>query len=188
MKATIWGRLLTLLERLHHDPTLIRGHGSGFEIEFARQLQRHGIFPSKRVGYERHPNGPHKWPDFHLYDERTLIPIELKTTGRKPVHMGQTWIVSEAIYVISHHSSKTRMDQTPQHSIFMAWGKDMKTEEDDHKYRDYRYAMKEFQNKYDQRIFSSSVEWSTQMELRYRLEERDHERLYRRVMEDLRRL
>lgn len=183
MKKTIWTRFLTLLETIYHDPTLIRGHGSGFEMEFGRQLQRHGIFPSKRVGYERHPNGPHKWPDFHIYDERTLIPIELKTTGRKSVHLGGTWIASEALYVISSHSSKTSL-----HSVFMAWGRDMKTEEDDQKYREFRYAIKEFQNKYDRRIFSSSVEWSTQMELRYRVEERDRERLYRRVVEDLRRL
>lgn len=183
MKKNIWSRFNLLLESAYHNPKLIKGSGLGFEESFEKQLLRHGIFPSKRVGYERHPNGPQRWPDFHIYDERTLIPIELKTTRRKTVHIGQTWIEPDAIYLISHHSPLERMP-----FVFIGWGRDMKTDEDDRKFREFRYALKEFKHYHTHKTFLSSVEWTLKMELMFRMDKTDRHYYYSRVVEDLNRL
>jgi hypothetical protein len=134
---------------------------------------RHRI-PSPTIGYERHPNGAERWPDFHLQDERTLLPIELKTTSRDTVHIGKTWIHSEALYLIHHR---------PSDSIFLSWGKDMKTEEDDRRFREFQYHIRSMNR---DRSFTPSVQWSASVQTLYRLDRSRRHDQYERVMEELR--
>lgn len=175
----VWRRLEQALCELYENPRKLTGSGIQTESSFERHLIRHGIFLSKRVGYERYPNGPNKWPDFHLYDERSVLPIEIKSTRCQFIHLGQTWIRSEALYIARQHP----------HSVFMGLGKHMKTEEEDRLFREFYYAHKEFKEQWSRsQRFRSPNYWSSSMEIRYRLEEDKRLNMYQCLLEDLRRL
>lgn len=161
---------------MYHQPSIIRGSGIHYEAAFERLLRQYGILPCPQTGYERHPHGPQRWPDFHIMDKRTRIPIELKTTSRMVVGMGKTWIQSDALYVIHHR---------PLDSIVIAWGKDMKTEEDDRRFREFQHHVRCMNRG---RSFSPLVQWTANTQVLYRLEMTQRRMLYERVMEELRRM
>ncbi len=176
----IWKRLERALYEWYMNPKRVKGSGIQFEESFERQLIRHGIFLSKRVGYERYPNGSQKWPDFHVYDERTIFPIELKSTRKEWIYMGQTWIRSDALYVIH---------QTSLQKMYIIKGKDMKTEDDDCAFKEFQFQKKQFKSAWDRsKTFSSPIHWSTSVEIRYRLQKERQTDYFRSVLEDLRRL
>ena len=174
----LWERFSRTIHTLYKEPWHLRGAGSRHEASFERLLQAHGIFSCRplkipMIGYERHPNGPQRWPDFHLQDERTLLPVELKTTSRTSVHIGKTWIKSDALYIISHR---------PSDSVFISWGKDMKTEEEDRQFREFQHHVRSVR---PYRMFRSTVEWSASVHVQYRLEERQRRLHFERVIEGL---
>jgi len=176
---SLWFRFQHLLHALHRTPQLLRGSGSSHEQSFERLLHHHGIFRSPRIGYERHPKGPNCWPDFELYDERTVIPVELKTTSSPYVHMGETWIQSHGLYIISRH--------TPSPSIFISFGKDMRTDEEEERYRIFKEDLARFKT-FSKKTFTSTAHWTVRASIRYHLEEERAEERFRSVMETLRRL
>lgn len=184
----LWGRFLAALEALYTAPHLLRGQGTHHERSFERLLLRHGILPFTAhhpVGYERHPNGPQRWPDFHLRSGPILLPIELKSTSRSVLHMGQTWIQSDALYVASYyrtHPSPHTREASNEPSVFVSWGKDMKTEEEDRRFREFQYDVKHLRG---QRAFSTPVEWRSTVQISYRLEEERRRVCFERVREDL---
>jgi|LauGreDrversion4_2_1035121.scaffolds.fasta_scaffold95791_4 hypothetical protein len=176
----IWRRLEGALQEWYENPRRVKGSGIQFEVSFERQLIRHGIFLSKKVGYERYPNGSQKWPDFHIYDERTILPIELKSTRKDWIHLGQTWIHSDALYLI-HRTTIQRID--------IMRGKDMKTEEDDIRFKEFQFQMKQFKSEWDRsKTFSSSVNWSTSVDIRYCIQKEKQRNYFCSVLDDLRRL
>ncbi len=176
---SIWFRFQHLLHALHRTPQLLRGRGPSHEQSFERLLDHHGIFRSPRIGYERHPKGPNRWPDFELYDERMVIPVELKTTSSAYVHMGHTWFQSHGLYIISRH--------TPSPSIFVSFGKDMRTDEEEERYRTFKEDLARFKT-FSKKTFTSTAHWTVRASIRYRLEEERAEERFRSVMETLRRL
>jgi hypothetical protein len=176
----IWRRLEQALTEWYENPKQIKGSGIQLEVSFERQLIRHGIFLSKQVGYERYPNGSQKWPDFHLYDDRTILPIELKGTRKDWIHMGQTWIRSDALYLIH---------QIHLQKIHIIKGSDMKTEEDDRRFKEAQFQMKQFKSEWDcSKTFSASVYWTTSVDIRYRIQKGKQQDYFRNVLDDLRRL
>lgn len=197
----LWYRLKRLLETLYEAPHLLHGQGQQHERSFERLLLRYGILPyssfctrsirsaySNRfsptgpIGYERHPNGPQRWPDFHLCSRQILLPVELKSTRRSVLQIGQTWIQSDALYIASYRRpTLTRRDEP---SVFISWGKDMKTEEEDRRFRDFQYTIKSIRG---QRGFSSPVEWHSAVQISYRLDEERRRVCFERVREDLER-
>ncbi len=170
----IWGRFQRLLHTIYHRPSTIKGSGLRYEASFERLLRVHGILPCPEIGYERYPNGSQRWPDFHITDRRTRIPIELKTTSRTMVAMGKTWIQSDALYLIHH---------LPMDSILIAWGKDMKTEEDDRQFREFQHHMRGMNRG---RSFTPRVQWTATTQVLYRFEMNQRHTLYEKVMEELR--
>lgn len=168
------------LETLYQAPHLLHGQGQQHERSFERLLLRYGILPCSATcphGYERHPHGPQRWPDFHIRSTRILLPVELKSTRRSVLQIGQTWIQSDALYVASY-----RRRALCDPSVFISWGKDMKTEEEDRRFREFQYDIKCIRG---QRGFSSPVEWHSAVQIAYRLEEGRRRVCFERVREDL---
>lgn len=175
----LWSRFRHLLTRLRENPPLLKGTSHRHERSFERLLHEHTIPCSPSAGYLRHPNGPNRWPDFQLHDEQRTLPVELKTTGSDLVHLGQTWIQSHGLYVISHRK------KTGQPAVFIAFGKDMKTEEEDRAYEAFHAEVVAFRrrNRTLSPLFHS--DWSIRTRLRYRIVEEDAEACFRRVMDVL---
>ena len=201
----IWYRLQRLLETLYTTPHLLHGQGQQHERSFEYLLVRYGILPvsfssslrTPTIGYERHPYGAQRWPDFHIQDQRILLPVELKTSSRPLFHIGQTWIQSDALYIASYYPNKHRhsnhsnqrnytyrqtQTRNTKPSVFISWGKDMKTEEEDRRFREFQYDVKHLRG---QKIFSSPVEWYPTVQVTYRLEEERRRDCFERVREDL---
>jgi hypothetical protein len=176
----IWRRVEQAIRELYESPKLLKGSGIQTEDSFERHLHRHGIFLSRKVGYERYPNGKNFWPDFHVYDDRTILPIEIKSTRHKMIHLSQTWIQSHAIYII-------RCIQPT--SVFISYGKDMKTEEEDRQFKEFQFAHRTFKEEWSKsKTFTSQIHWTSSMDLRYRLDDTQKANHYQRVLEELRRM
>ncbi len=177
----LFHRLATLLDRLYRHPTLLRGSADEHERSFERLLWLHGIFPSKSRGnhasYHRHPNGTQRWPDFEMTTPQTTLPIELKTTSQPIVHLGATWPAPEGLYIITQHKKDRK--------TWILWGKDMAKEEEGAAFRTFRHHL---QSVSTHRVFASPIRWSASYDITYRLEEHRRHTLYRRVVDDLRRL
>ena len=173
---SVWSRFQRLLHTVYHRPSMIKGSGLPYEVAFERLLRVYGILPCPDTGYERHPNGPQRWPDFHIMDRRTCVPVELKTTSRMTVAMGKTWIQSDALYLIHHR---------PLDTLVVAWGKDMKTEEDDRRFREFQHHVRCMNRG---RSFVPLVQWTANTHVHYRLEMNRRDMLYEKVMEELRRI
>jgi len=183
---SIWNRFQHLLRALHRTPQLLRGSGPTHEQSFEQLLVHHGIFRSPRIGYERHPKGPNRWPDFELYDERMVIPVELKTTSSPYVHMGQTWFQSHGLYIISRHAPVSPTSSA-RPSVFISFGKEMRTDEEEERYRVFKEDLARFKTS-SKKTFTSTAHWTVRTSIRYRLEEERAEERFRSVMETLRRL
>jgi hypothetical protein len=173
----LFHRLATLLDRVYRHPHLLRGCADEHERSFERLLWLHGIFPST-FGYQRHPHGSQRWPDFHVTTPQTLVPIELKTTSRALVHLGQTWPAPEGLYVVTQRPK----GQTPRSWIL--WGRDI-VEKEGHAFRTFHHHLKSLPS---HRVFASPLQWSASYDITYRLEEHRRHTLYRSVVDDLRRL
>lgn len=169
----IWARFQRLLYTIYNNPSLLKGSGIAYEVSFEHMLRRHGILPCPGIGYERYPNGPQRWPDFHVLDKRTCLPVELKTTRRMNVCMGKTWIQSDALYLIHYR---------PSDSILLSWGKDMKTEEDDRLFREFQHHVRCMNRG---RSFTPLVQWTASTQILYRLNMARRHTLYEKVMTDL---
>lgn len=186
----LFHRLATLLDRLYRHPTLLRGSADEHERSFERLLWLHGIFPSKSRGnhayaYHRHPNGTQRWPDFEMTTPQTTLPIELKTTSQPIVHLGATWPAPEGLYIITQRASKSKNKKNTAPATWILWGKDMAKEEEGAAFRTFRHHL---QSVSTHRVFASPIRWSTSYDITYRLEEHRRHTLYRRVVDDLRRL
>lgn len=182
--SRIWRRFEQAMQEMYENPSLLRGSGLQTEVSFERHMIRHGIFSSRKIGYERYPNGPQRWPDFHVYDERTLLPIEIKSTQSNWIYLGQTWIHSEALYIVRQWQ---RSPSTS--SVFLLNGRDMKTEEEDQAFKEFQFEHLQHKKKYTKHnTFISSTRWTTCLDIRYQLDASKRDIHYWRVMDDLRRL
>ncbi len=121
---SIWKRFSQVLEKIYNKPWEFTGRSFGFEKSFERLLFKEGILSTPMIGYERHPNGSNHFPDFEIYDKRSFLSIELKTTQSNSVHLGQTWIQSDALYIIRYKPSSFQ-----ENPFLISFGKDMKSEE-----------------------------------------------------------
>lgn len=181
----LFHRLATLLDRIYRHPTLLQGSADEHERSFERLLWLHGIFPRRTAAapfgsyaYTRYPNGTQRWPDFEMTTPQTTLPIELKTTSQPVVHLGATWPAPEGLYIISQNHKKNR-------KTWILWGKDMVKEEEGTAFRTFRHHL---QSVTTHRVFASPIRWSASYDITYRLEEHRRHMLYRRVVDDLRRL
>ena len=80
---SIWKRLYCVLGRIHKDSRELKGSSFVFEKSFENLLRKDGILPLQLNGYERHPNGANHYPDFEIYDKRSFLSVELKTSKYK---------------------------------------------------------------------------------------------------------
>ena len=172
----VWSRLQHLLHTLYHRPSIIRGSGQPYEAAFERLLCSYGVVSCPETGYERYPNGPQRWPDFQILDVHTCVPIELKTTSRMMVPLGKTWIQSDALYLIHHR---------PLDSIWITWGKDMKTEEDDRRFREFQQRVRDLNRDC---TYTPPVQWTAASHVFYHLEMPRRRELYEKAMERLRQI
>jgi hypothetical protein len=140
---SIWKRFSQVLERIYNKPWELKGRSFGFEKSFESLLYKEGILSLPLIGYERHPNGTNHFPDFEIHDKRSFLSIELKTTKSNSVHLGQTWIQSDALYIIRYKPTSFQDNPT-----FISFGKDMKTEEEDMYYYSYKYELLKLREKY----------------------------------------
>lgn len=129
-----------VLETIYCRPHLLYGTGDRHEKCFEKILLGHGInrlLPCYTRGYIRHPFGANRFPDFHLHLNRCIIPVELKSTRRTRCNIGDTWIKSDCIYIISYPSN-----------TFISLGKDMINQEEEEIYRNYYTDLRIIRKKY----------------------------------------
>lgn len=177
---SIWKRFSLVLETIYNKPWELKGRSFVFEKSFERLLFKEGILSMPMIGYERHPNGSNHFPDFEIHDKRSFLSVELKTTKSNSVHLGQTWIQSDALYIIRYKPS------TFQENPFMiSFGKDMKSERDDEYYYSYKYELLKLREKY--RGVSENVKIYPCSALEYRIDKTKKQKNYEIVMEYLKR-
>ena len=171
---SIWKRFYRVLERIHKNSNELQGSSHEFEVSFERLLKSEGILP---FGVHRHPNGKNNYPDFEIYDKRSFLTIELKTSKSRKISLGQTWIQSEGLYIIRY---KPILQENP---FLISFGNDLKSDKDDELFYRYKYDLLQLRDKYknlsnDFRLYPCSA-------LEYKIDETKVKQNYEIVMEYL---
>jgi len=178
---SVWKRLGRVVQSIYLNPRLLKDSSAVHERSFEDLLCQEGILSSQSSGYKHHPNGPNKWPDFHIYDHHDILPIELKSTSSKIVHMGDTWIKSHGLYVISYKPS-----HVIRPAVMISFGNDLKTEKDDEYFHNYHCELTKLRNKYKPKSsIDSSIKLYPRSSTRYMIQEENSKKNYDNVMEYL---
>jgi hypothetical protein len=178
-------RLSSLLTTLWHHPHHLQGKGAIHEESFERLLQRLDFTETE---YKRHPNGPMKWPDFHLFLGDQTQAIELKTTSKSTVCMGGTWPDPDCIYLITQMQAKQTLAQQKQKqkqqqntpTIYIAKGSLLVPPTDRIHYENYKQSIQLVD-----RIQSSNWSLRARTEIRITLEKDKREEWYQTTLKQL---
>ncbi len=136
-------RLTNTLKQVFNTPQLLNTvssirHEYSFEqILIFEGISKYNVY-NNDIHYKRYPLGKNKFPDFMIYYNNNIIPIELKLSVNSSVNIGSTWIKSNGIYIISHNSK-----------TFISLGKDMVTEDEHKMFNEYSKELNEMRRKYN---------------------------------------
>jgi len=175
---SIWKRLYCVLGRIHKDSRELKGSSFVFEKSFENLLRKDGILPLQLNGYERHPNGANHYPDFEIYDKRSFLSVELKTSKSIKIGLGQTWIQSDGLYIIRYQPKTFQ-----ENPIMISFGNDLKTDKDDELFYRYKYDLLQLRDKY--KNVSKDFKLYPYSALEYKIDETKVKHNYEIVMEYL---
>jgi hypothetical protein len=172
-------RLSSLLTTLWHHPHHLQGKGAAHEESFERLLQQ---LDFTKTEYKRHPNGPMKWPDFHLLlgegktqPEDQMQPIELKTTSKSTVCMGGTWPHPDCIYLITQTIAARKTS-----ILYITKGSFLVPHTDRIHYENYKQSIQLVD-----RVKPSNWSLRARTELRVTLEKNKREEWYQHTLKDI---